>query len=117
MEYPEQLDQEAWEEYKQHRRETRKPLTPLAEQKAIVKLFRLATECHCKQSEIIDQTIENGWQGLFHLKVENYARFNRQSVGSATAEARRLQAEGYLTGFEDEESDQPTLPQNVINIR
>lgn len=117
MEYPEQLDQEAWEEYKQHRREIKRPLTPLAEKKALVKLLLLADECNCKQSQIIDQTIENGWQGLFHLKVEHYARFNRQSVGSATAEARRLQSEGYRTGFEDEEGYQPALPPNVINIR
>lgn len=117
MEYPDQLDTEAWAEYKQHRKEIRRPLTPLAEKKALVKLLNLADECRCKQSQIIDQTIENGWQGLFHLKVENYARFNRQSVGSATTEARRLQSEGYRTGFEDEESYQPTLPQNVINLR
>ena len=118
MELPVWLDTELWEDFKQHRKELRKPLTSVAEKMAIKKIQRLSVECNCSPRAIIEQTLENGWMGFFHLKVDHNARTRQISGGnSATAEARRLQAEGFRTGFEDEDHHQPALPSNVVNLR
>ena len=118
MEYPSWLDVELWEEYKLHRVQMRKKLTDVAEKRAIKKLATLCKESNCTQEDIIEQTLENGWLGLFHLKVQHNARTRTVSGQcAASAEARRLQAEGFRTGFEDEESDRTALPPNVVNLR
>jgi len=63
IEYPEWLDLKAWTDWKQHRKEIRKPMTPLAEQKGIKKLKEMANGI--TQRQIIDHCIANGYQGLF----------------------------------------------------
>jgi len=63
VEYPEWLDMESWGEFQQHRKEIRKPLTPLAEKKAINKLKSMLNGVN--QRQIIDYSISNGWTGLF----------------------------------------------------
>lgn len=115
MELPTWLDVELWEEFEQHRREMHKPMTPTATKRAFIKIERMAFEDQCNPNDIIEQTIENGWMGFFNLKGNRNVK--QQPACRATDEARRLQAEGFRTGFENEESYQPALPPNVVNIR
>ena len=61
------LNTEAWEEFKQHRKDLKKPMTPLAERKAINLLARLKLKGQDVYS-IINTSIINGWSGLFEPK-------------------------------------------------
>lgn len=65
--FPRWLNQELWEEYKLHRKDLKRPLTPRAEKMAINRLARLIDK-GSDQEEIIEQTIANGWIGLWEVK-------------------------------------------------
>lgn len=58
---------QALQDFKQHRKEIKKPLTSRAEKIAITKMKSLSLN---EQREMIDQTIANGWTGLFPPKKE-----------------------------------------------
>lgn len=117
--YPNWLDQEAWSEYRQHRAEIRKPLTPLAEKKAINKLAEIVDQCQASQQQVIDQTIMNGWVGLFPVRSNDNARqhIRQQAFIGAQSTFDELKALGYRTGFEEEGDCESPVPQNVINFR
>ena len=70
--FPSWLSKDSWLEFKQHRHEIKKPLTPLAEQKALNELTRLKEKGN-DPSAVIDQTIANGWSGFFELKKNIFA--------------------------------------------
>ncbi len=66
------LNIEAWQEYIAYRREARFPtLKAVSERK---QRSRLAKFSSAVQAEAVEQTIANGWQGLFPEKVEQQAR-------------------------------------------
>ena len=65
-EYPDWLNIKSWDEYKQHRKEIKSPLSELAEKKAINKL-KTFIDLGFDQVEVIDQSIENGWLSLIHI--------------------------------------------------
>ena len=58
------LDTAAWERWLAYRADIRKPLKPASHQAAMTALARYGS----KQSAVVDQSISNGWQGLFDLK-------------------------------------------------
>lgn len=53
----------AWQDWEQHRREIKKPLTPTA---AATQLAKLAAVGPTRAAEILQTSIANGWQGLFY---------------------------------------------------
>ncbi len=65
---PDFISKELWQEFKIHRAKLKSPMTEKAEKLAIDKI----TELSKKQSKIaqalIEQSIENGWKGIFPLK-------------------------------------------------
>lgn len=62
--YPPELNTDAWKQYLQYRREAKmRKLTPRGEQLQIEKLIRFGD--HSKQQACIEETIRNGWQGIF----------------------------------------------------
>lgn len=67
MELPFWLDKDLWNEFKEHRKHIKKPLSLLAEKKAIRILEKLK-ENGSDPKDIIDNSIVNGWSGLFPLK-------------------------------------------------
>lgn len=74
---PEWLDLQAWGNWVQHRREIKKPLTSAA-----IKLqLNLLERNKFTHAEIIKQSIQNGWTGLFKLKNNNY-KAKEPEVGS-----------------------------------
>lgn len=59
---------ESWESWAAHRTEIHKPLTKTSCQQQLSKLGKLSEE---NAIATINQSIENGWQGLFELKKLN----------------------------------------------
>lgn len=76
-EYPSWLDQGLWHEFKEHRKDLKSPMTDRAEKMAIKKLEKMGVEQH---REIIEESIINGWKGLFavsgasSIKPKTYAQ-------------------------------------------
>ncbi len=62
---PELINKKAWEEFEQHRKEIKKPLTDLGRAKAVKKLEGHNREI---QQKMIDNSIDNKWTGIFPLK-------------------------------------------------
>ena len=69
--YPLELNLEAWKLWKEFRRkEFRTSYKTLGENAAIKKLLRLSNGNKHVQAEIIQQSMENSWKGLFAVKSE-----------------------------------------------
>lgn len=74
MELPDWLPADAWREYVAHRKAIRKPMgTDYARKLAIGKLGKLRADGHDPKA-VIDQSIGNGWQGLFAIIDETDGR-------------------------------------------
>lgn len=56
-----------WQAFVEHRKRVRSPMTDLAQTKAIAELDRLRVDGH-NPVAVINQSIINGWKGLFPLK-------------------------------------------------
>jgi uncharacterized protein YdaU (DUF1376 family) len=63
---PEWLNATAWDEFEQHRKDIRQPLSDLARTKAQNQLKDLTFD---QQAIVIDKTIQNRWRGLFPEKL------------------------------------------------
>ena len=71
----EELNVEVWKKWRAYRKETfRLTYKPIGEKAAIGKLMRLSQGCHEVQEQIIQQSIENGWKGIFDLKEQNQSK-------------------------------------------
>lgn len=66
---PDWLPNETWEEFKQHRKQLKKPMSELAQQKSIKQLEKMRSEGQ-DVVEVIETSIANGWQGLFEIKSQ-----------------------------------------------
>lgn len=63
---PEWLNKETWAEWEQHRKEIGKKLTPLT----ITKQLNILSEHKDQHEQIIQQSIQHGWTGLFKPKTK-----------------------------------------------
>ena len=71
----EELNVEVWKKWRAYRKETfRLTYKPIGEKAAIGKLMRLSQGCHEVQEQIIQQSIENGWKGIFNLKEQKQSK-------------------------------------------
>jgi len=71
----EELNLEVWKKWRAYRKETfRLTYKPIGEKAAIGKLMRLSQGCHEVQAQIIQQSIENGWKGIFELKEQKQSK-------------------------------------------
>lgn len=76
--YPFELNLDAWELWKAFRKEQfRTTYKPLGEAAAISKLLRISNNNKEHQAQIIQQSIENGWKGLFELKTEKQTKVQK----------------------------------------
>ena len=70
-----ELNIEVWKKWRAYRKETfRLTYKPIGEKAAIGKLMRLSQGCHEVQEQIIQQSIENGWKGIFNLKEQKQSK-------------------------------------------
>lgn len=111
--YPAELNTQAWEEWKQYRREMKikayKP-TPRSEGAAINNLIKMSGGDHAIQAAIIQQSMANGYQGLFELKGGNHAGSKQAANGTSLYEqsqsklaewARQNGVDGVAMGVDD----------------
>ena len=76
--YPFELNLDAWEVWKAFRKEQfRSTYKPLGDAAAISKLLRISNNNKEHQAQIIQQSIENGWKGLFELKTEKQTKVQK----------------------------------------
>tara|TARA_R110002020_G_scaffold201288_1_gene403874 strand:+ start:2319 stop:3023 length:705 start_codon:yes stop_codon:yes gene_type:complete len=74
IKYPFELNVKAWESWKDFRKkEYRKSYKNLGEKAAIKKLLKLSTSKE-EQALILEQSMENGWIGIFALKSEKISK-------------------------------------------
>lgn len=92
QEPPSGLNIEAWETWKNYRVSIRKPLKPASILAAQEALSAFGSE----QSEVVKQSIANGWQGLFALK-------NNDKKGVQQAQSQSKYAGAGRAIFEDDE--------------
>ena len=67
---PDWVDTETWKAFEDHRKAIKKPMTDQAKKLIIAKLgkFQKAGHFHV---DVLNQSIENGWQGIFEIKDKN----------------------------------------------
>jgi predicted transcriptional regulator len=76
--YPFELNLEAWKLWEAFRKEQfRTTYKPLGEAAAISKLLRISNNNKENQAQIIQQSIENGWKGLFEIKTEKQSKVQK----------------------------------------
>ena len=68
---PAWLSEELWEDFKEHRKLLRKPLTPLAATRILKTLNEVATDySEAEARQCLDTSIANGWLGVFPPKAQ-----------------------------------------------
>lgn len=67
IEIPEWLNKDLWEEFKQHRKTMKKPMSELSQKKTINQLEKMKKNGEDVEA-VINQSIANGWQGIFPNK-------------------------------------------------
>ena len=60
---PDWIDPVVWEQYQIHRKTIKKPMSDYAEHLCIIKLEKAKEQGH-DPNELINTTIEKGWQGI-----------------------------------------------------
>jgi hypothetical protein len=98
-----ELDVDAWERYKAFRKAIKKPIKEVSEPAAKLKLQRFGAD----QAAVVDQSVANGWQGLFPLKEvkpgrgEKPVKTDKQIAADNEAwEWVNAQSERYWNGLE-----------------
>ena len=88
--YPDWLPDVLWTDYLEHRKKLRKPMTERAKELAINKLRELK-ELGNDPQEVLQQSIVNGWQGLFEIKRQGV---QRQAEGDVSERTKRILRRG-----------------------
>ena len=74
----------AMNEFREHRKSIKAPLNELSEKKIRNELERLTDGDEEKKIQILDQSIRNGWKGVFQLKddrpVRNYSEHHENNL-------------------------------------
>lgn len=72
---------DAMKAFRDHRTKLKHPMTQRAEELLIAKLERIHADHGHDPSAVIDQSILNGWRGVFPIKDEGNGRSDRQGTG------------------------------------
>lgn len=80
---PPWLPESAWNEFRAHRKAIKKPMSDIAENKTIVALGRLRDEGNDPVA-VLDQSMANGWQGVFEVKNGSTHRQSKKSAGAVS---------------------------------
>lgn len=98
---PDWIPGDAWTDWVSHRKSLRKPLTPKAAELAIRTLDDLRQQRQSPQA-VIEQSIANGWTGLFPLKSQPgaaHAPTHRLSAADRVRENCRISEQRELAQF------------------
>ncbi len=83
---PPNIPPDLWAEFLEHRRAVRSPMTPVAQRRALSLLARMA-ETGQDPAAVLEQSIVNGWRGLFPVRG---AGPPRQPAGGVSYPAQRM---------------------------
>lgn len=104
---------EALAAFAEHRKKLKKPMTDYAKKLLLKKLQKLA-KTEQEQIAILNQSIENGWQGVFPLGGDRGQRNQRQSAADMASDVIRMMDErGMLDdagGKKDDDSNAGGVP-------
>ena len=104
---------EALAAFAEHRKKLKKPMTDYAKKLLINKLQKLA-KTEQEQIAILNQSIENGWQGVFPLGGERKQKQAKQSAADMADDVIRMMGErGMLNdtgGKKDDDSNAGSVP-------
>ena len=104
---------EALAAFEEHRKKLKKPMTDYAKKLLFKKLQKLA-KTEQEQIAILNQSIENGWQGVFPLGGDRGQRNQRQSAADMASDVIRMMDErGMLDdagGKKDDDSNAGSVP-------
>ena len=104
---------EALNAFAEHRKKLKKPMTDYAKKLLLKKLQKLA-KTEQEQIAILNQSIENGWQGVFPLGGDRGQRNQRQSAADMASDVIRMMDErGMLDdagGKKDDDSNAGSVP-------
>ncbi|GAM52702.1 YdaU family protein [Mycoavidus cysteinexigens] len=94
---PDWLAKEDWLAFTEHRKRLKAPMSEVAQVRAIAELSRLRDNGH-DPSAVLNQSIVNGWKGLFDLKRHEAHGFNRQAMLEARNAQACLEAKALIFG-------------------
>ncbi|MHB1285524.1 MAG: helix-turn-helix domain-containing protein [Leptospirales bacterium] len=110
---PDWLDPKDWNDFLSFRREIKAPMNAVAQRRAIIQLEQLRNEGQ-DPSQVINQSIVNGWRGLFSVKDRFHRRdsppktFEQIKAERTHAAAKRVLDEIY--GPQETEDSNGTIP-------
>ncbi|MDK1227291.1 replication protein [Cronobacter turicensis] len=73
VDLPDWLDPAVWREWVQYRAESKKPIKSMLTVTKAIKLLSQFRDAGTNPAEVINQSIANGWQGLFPVKAPGRA--------------------------------------------
>lgn len=95
---PAWLSDELWQSFVDHRKQLKAPMTDRAKTLLIAKLGRIKADGY-KIELVINQSIENGWKGVFSVKEQNNGqRDTRSRAQKVSDELDRLAADAIDRG-------------------
>lgn len=89
VELPSFLSAEQWQEYLDHRKSIKSPMTLLAQKKAINQLIKFEADGQ-DITEVLDQSIRNGWKGIFPVKILNGVKNGQIQQPQLSARAKSV---------------------------
>lgn len=96
IEIPAWLDETDWNNFVQHRKEIKKPMSDLSKKKTILRLEKFLKEGQ-NVSDVINNSIANGWTGLFKISEEKIYGTRKKSASEIVSEyTRQMHEKGKL---------------------
>jgi len=97
MQLPDCIPAGSWEDYLEHRKAMKAPMTAVAQRRAIVLLERMEAEGQSSEA-VLEQSIVNGWKGLFPVNGSRSDKSDRLTARAETiANANKTEAEEFLS--------------------
>lgn len=62
---PDSIPSSLWDEFRKHRKKLKAPMTDHAETLILCKLEKWRVECGANPIEVLEESIERGWRGVF----------------------------------------------------
>lgn len=110
---PPWIDPKAWQEFEEHRKKLRKPMTDRARGLIVAELEKLKPD---KPDDVLMQSIRKGWQDVFPLKSNNTGATNGSGKFNVQAASRKKLADALASEAMGDGPPQevfPALPPEV----
>lgn len=88
IDLPDFIDEQDWSDFLQHRKDSKSPMSTMAQNRAITILSKLTTNKE-EAKEIINNSIANGWKGLFPIKQNNNKNGDKPNGRNKESSAKR----------------------------